>query len=112
MASLFGHPYAPVYAASKGGVVQLSRSLAMAWAEDNIQVNSILPGWIETDMTAGAARYQAGPGGSGCCSGRQPAAGGSRTTSPGLAVFLAAPASDYVTGTAIPVDGGYSIHMP
>ena len=57
MASLFGLPYAPAYAASKGGVVQLSRALATAWAENNIQVNSILPGWISTNLTDGARRF-------------------------------------------------------
>jgi len=111
MASLFGLPYAPAYAASKGGVVQLSRTLATAWAEDNIQVNSILPGWIETDLTAGARRYN--PELEARVVYRTPAGRWGRPDDlAGAAVFLAAPASDYVTGTAIPVDGGYSIHMP
>ncbi len=52
MYSIFGSPFAPSYSASKGGVVQLTKSLAVAWAKDNIQVNAILPGWIATDMTA------------------------------------------------------------
>jgi 2-deoxy-D-gluconate 3-dehydrogenase len=111
MASLFGLPYAPAYAASKGGVVQLSRTLATAWAEANIQVNSILPGWIETDLTAGARRYN--PELEARVVYRTPAGRWGRPDDlAGTAVFLAAPASDYVTGTAIPVDGGYSIHMP
>ena len=51
MTSLFGFDAAPVYAATKGAAVQLTKSLASAWAKDNIQVNSILPGWIDTDLT-------------------------------------------------------------
>ena len=111
MASLFGLPYAPAYAASKGGVVQLSRALATAWAEDNIQVNSILPGWIETNLTAGARRYN--PELEARVVYRTPAGRWGRPDDlAGTACFLAAPASDFVTGTAIPVDGGYSVHMP
>ena len=111
MASIFGHPYSPVYAAAKGGVVQLGRSLAIAWAEDNIQVNAILPGWIETTMTDGAKRYM--PDLEARVLRRTPAGRwGKPRDLAGAAVFLAGPASDYVTGTAIPVDGGYSIHMP
>jgi len=111
MASLFGLPYAPAYAASKGGVVQLSRALATAWAENNIQVNSILPGWIATNLTDGARRYN--PELEGRVVYRTPAGRWGRPDDlAGTACFLAAPASDFVTGTAIPVDGGYSIHMP
>ena len=57
MASIFGHTFATPYAASKGGVVQMTKSMANAWATDNIQVNAILPGWIETDMTNAARNY-------------------------------------------------------
>jgi 2-dehydro-3-deoxy-D-gluconate 5-dehydrogenase len=108
MMSLFGAPYATPYAASKGGIVQMSRALATAWAKDNIQVNAVLPGWIDTDLTRRAreqveglhqrveARTPAGRWG-------QPA------DMAGIAVFLAGAGSDFVTGTAIPVDGGYSI---
>jgi 2-deoxy-D-gluconate 3-dehydrogenase len=111
MASLFGLPYAPAYAASKGGVVQLSRTLATAWAENNIQVNSILPGWIDTNLTAGARRFN--PDLEARVVYRTPAGRWGRPDDlAGTACFLAAPASDFVTGTAIPVDGGYSIHMP
>ena len=60
MASLLGFDIASVYAATKGAVVQLTRSLAMAWAKDNIQVNSILPGWIETDLNKGARQSGTG----------------------------------------------------
>ena len=107
MMSIFGAPYAPAYAASKAGIVQLTKSTALSWAADQIQVNAILPGWFETELTDGArtqipglyervkARAAAGRWG-------QPG------DIAGTAVFLASAASDYVTGTAIPVDGGYS----
>ena len=110
MASMFGHSYGSIYATSKGGVVQFSRSLAVAWAENNIQVNSILPGWIDTNLTAAAREYM--PELDQRVIKRTPAARwGTPYDLAGLACFLAAPASDYVTGTAIPVDGGYSISM-
>jgi 2-deoxy-D-gluconate 3-dehydrogenase len=60
MLSIFGAPYASAYGASKGGVVQLTRSLATAWARDNIQVNAVLPGWIDTELTQGARQQVAG----------------------------------------------------
>jgi 2-deoxy-D-gluconate 3-dehydrogenase len=108
MMSLFGTAYASPYASSKGGIVQLGRSLATAWARDNIQVNSILPGWIETDLTD-AAREQV----EGLYErqlGRTPAGRwGVPNDLAGIAAFLASPASDFITGTAIPVDGGFSI---
>jgi 2-deoxy-D-gluconate 3-dehydrogenase len=110
MASLFGAAYAAAYAASKGGIVQLTKSLALAWAADNIQVNAILPGWFETDMTD-RARIEV-PGLSERVSARIPAG---RWAKPqdmaGIAIWLASRASDYVTGAAIPVDGGYSSVM-
>ncbi len=111
MASIFGHPYGPIYATSKGGVVQFTKSLAIAWAEDNIQANAILPGWIETNLTAGARRYF--PELEQRVLRRTPAARwGTPRDLAGTACFLASPASDFVTGTSIPVDGGYSIQMP
>lgn len=110
MASLFGAAYAAAYAASKGGIVQLTKSLALAWAADNIQVNAILPGWFETDMTD-RARVEV-PGLSERVTARIPAG---RWAKPqdmaGIAIWLASRASDYVTGAAIPVDGGYSSVM-
>lgn len=103
MTSLFGSHVAPAYAASQGGVVQRTKSLAVFWARDNMQVNAILPGWIHTDLTAAAApeRYNA-------IKARIPhGRWGEPDELAGTAVFLASPASDYVTGIALPVDGGY-----
>ena len=57
MYSIFGTSYGAAYAASKGGLVQLTKSLAIAWAKDNIQVNAVLPGWIDTELTQGARRH-------------------------------------------------------
>jgi 2-dehydro-3-deoxy-D-gluconate 5-dehydrogenase len=108
MLSIFGAPYAAVYGASKGGVVQFTRSIATAWAADNIQANAVLPGWIDTDLTRGA-REQV-PGLHERVLARTPAGRwGVPADLAGIAVFLASGASDFVTGTAIPVDGGYSI---
>ena len=111
MASLFGHTFATPYAASKGGVVQLTKSLAIAWAPDGIQVNCILPGWIETDMTNAARAYL--PDLYDRVLARTPAGRWGRPDDlAGTAVFLASPASDYVTGVSIPIDGGYAVQMP
>ena len=108
MMSIFGASFATPYAASKGGLVQMTRAMACAWAADNIQVNAILPGWIDTALTRQAridvnglhervlertpAKRWGEPGDFG-----------------GIAVFLASAASNFLTGTAIPVDGGYSV---
>lgn len=108
MMSIFGAGFAPAYAASKGGIVQFSRACACAWAADNIQVNAILPGWIDTDLTK-RAREQI-DGLHDRVLARTPAARwGGMDDFAGIAVFLASSASDFVTGTAIPIDGGYSI---
>lgn len=110
MMSIFAAPWVAPYAASKGGVVQLSRVFATAYAADNIQVNCILPGWIDTDLTA-AARTQV-PGLNEKVVARTPAGRWGRPDdAAGIAVFLASPASDFVTGTAIPLDGGFSIQV-
>jgi 2-deoxy-D-gluconate 3-dehydrogenase len=108
MMSVFGSSYAAPYAASKGGIVQMARSFAVAWAKDNIQVNTILPGWIDTDLTR-QAREQV-PGLHENVLARTPARrwGGPEDFA-GIAVFLASPASNFVTGAAITVDGGYSV---
>jgi 2-deoxy-D-gluconate 3-dehydrogenase len=107
MTSIFGASFAPAYATSKGGIVQLTKSLALAWAADNIQVNAILPGWFVTDLTQ-RARNEV-PGLYERVLARIPTG---RWAEPkdiaGTAIWLASPASDYVTGAAVPVDGGYT----
>jgi 2-deoxy-D-gluconate 3-dehydrogenase len=108
MMSIFGASFTAPYAASKGGIVQLSKALATAWAKDNIQVNAVLPGWIDTDLTRQARQQVAGLHDRVLA--RTPAGRwGTPDDHAGIAVFLASPASDFVTGTAIPVDGGYSV---
>ncbi len=108
MMSIFGASFAAAYAASKGGIVQFTRACATAWASDNIQVNAILPGWIDTELTKGAREQVAGLHERVLA--RTPAARwGAIDDFAGIAVFLASHASDFVTGTAIPVDGGYSV---
>jgi len=108
MMSIFGAPWSPAYAASKGGMVQLTKALATAWAADDIQVNCFLPGWIDTDLTRGARDDI--PGLHEKVLDRTPAGRwGDIADFRGLAVFLASPASDFITGTAIPVDGGFSV---
>ena len=110
MTSIFGFNVGAVYAATKGAVVQLTRSLASAWAKDNIQVNAILPGWIDTDLTQGARRNL--PELHERVLSRTPAGRwGTPADMAGAAVFLCSPASDFVTGTALPVDGGFSSSM-
>jgi 2-deoxy-D-gluconate 3-dehydrogenase len=107
MMSIFGASFSPAYGASKGGIVQLTKSTAVAWAPDNIQVNAVLPGWIDTDLTRGAREQVSGLHDSVL---RRTPAGrwGTIEDMAGVAVFLASSASDFITGTAIPVDGGFS----
>ena len=108
MYALFGAPMVAAYAASKGGLVQLTKSLATAWAGDNIQVNAILPGWLETDLTRAARQQVTGLHDS--VLQRTPA---NRWGEPGdlagAAVFFASDASNFVTGACLPVDGGYAV---
>jgi 2-deoxy-D-gluconate 3-dehydrogenase len=107
MLSIFGTAYAAPYAASKGGIVQMTKALASAWAKDKIQANAILPGWIDTDLTR-TAREQV-EGLHDRVVARTPAARwGVPEDFAGTAVFLASSASDFVTGAALVVDGGYS----
>jgi 2-deoxy-D-gluconate 3-dehydrogenase len=108
MMSIFGASFAPAYAASKGGIVQFTRSCAVAWAIDNIQVNAVLPGWIDTELTRRAREQVDGLHEKVLA--RTPAARwGEPADFAGIAVFLASGASDFMTGTAIAVDGGFSV---
>jgi 2-deoxy-D-gluconate 3-dehydrogenase len=110
MLSIFGASFAPAYGASKGGIVQLTKSLAVGWAADNIQVNAVLPGWVDTELTQRAR--QEVPGLNERVLAGSPAGRWGRADDfAGVAVFLAGPASDFVTGVAIPVDGGYSTQI-
>ena len=107
--AVFANPLAPAYVASKGGMVQLTKSCAIAWAKDGIQVNAVLPGFIDTDMGRDARR--AIPGLEARVVARTPAARYGRPDDlAGTAVFLCSSASDFITGAAIVVDGGYSIN--
>ena len=108
MMSIFGTAFTTPYAASKGGIVQMTRALASAWAADNIQVNAVLPGWVDTELTQTARKDIAGLHERVLA--RTPAGRwGEAHDFAGIAVFLASAASDFITGTAIPVDGGYSV---
>ena len=107
MLSLFGSAVAAAYGASKGGVVQLTKSLAVGWAADGIQVNAILPGWIDTALTRTAREQLSGLNERVLA--RSPSGRwGVPADFEGVAVFLASEASNFITGAAIPVDGGYS----
>ncbi len=108
MMSIFGASFATPYAASKGGIVQMTCALACAWAADNIQVNAVLPGWVDTELTQTARRDVTGLHERVLA--RTPAGRwGEAKDFAGIAVFLSSAASDFVTGTAIPVDGGYAV---
>jgi len=108
MLSMFGLGMASIYGASKGGIVQLTRGLAVAWAPDNIQVNAILPGYINTDLTL-RLRQNVSTLNERVLSRTPAARWGEPDDLAGAAVFLASPAADFVTGVALPVDGGFSI---
>jgi 2-dehydro-3-deoxy-D-gluconate 5-dehydrogenase len=108
MLSLFGTTYGSAYAASKGGIVQLGKAWAVEWAPDNIQVNTLLPGWIETELTAEAKRLF--PDLEESVLGRTPQRRwGKPRDLAGIAVALCSSECDFVTGAVIPVDGGYSV---
>jgi 2-deoxy-D-gluconate 3-dehydrogenase len=107
MLSIFGASFGPVYGASKGGVVQLTKSLAVTWAPDNIQVNAVLPGWVDTDLTRRGRKEIPGLD-ERVLAGTPAGRWGRIDDFGGIAVFLASAESDFLTGTAIPLDGGYS----
>lgn len=107
MYARFGSPQNPAYGASKAGVEQLTKSLAIAWAEDGIRVNAIAPGFIVTDQSARARQDETFVS---TIEARTPLGRwGNPDDITGAALFLASPASAFMTGTCLPVDGGYSI---
>jgi len=106
MLSFFGGPLVPAYSASKGGIVTLTKALAVAWAKDDIRVNAIAPGWIATALTA-AVRDDAAR--SSAILARTPMGRwGEPADLVGPALFLAGAAARFVTGAVLPVDGGYA----
>ncbi|CAB1065046.1 Oxidoreductase, short-chain dehydrogenase/reductase family [Olavius sp. associated proteobacterium Delta 1] len=108
MFAVFGAGALPAYAASKGGIVQLTKSLAVAWASDNIQVNALMPGFINTDLSADGKRDI--PGLAEGVEARTPAGRwGEPDDCSATAVFLASSGADFVTGVCVAVDGGYSV---
>lgn len=108
MLSIFGLPLHVAYGASKGGVVQMTKSTAAAWAADGITANVILPGWIDTDLTRKARQDMAGLNDNVLA--RTPSKRwGLPADFEGIAAFLASDAAAFITGVAIPVDGGYSV---
>ena len=110
MYSYFGAGMLPSYSAAKGGIVQLTKSMAIELAAHNIQVNAIAPGWIATEMTAMARDNPDWSEFNKMILARTPAGRwGEADEIAGAAVFLASPAADFITGATLPVDGGYSI---
>ena len=106
MLSFFGGPMVPAYTASKGGVAQLTKALAVAWAKEGIRVNAVAPGWIATELTRGLAEDEAR---SAAILARTPMGRwGEPVDIGGAVVFLCSEAARFVTGTILPIDGGYA----
>jgi 2-dehydro-3-deoxy-D-gluconate 5-dehydrogenase len=109
MLSIFGLPFHAAYGASKGGVVQMTKSMAVAWGPDGITVNCLLPGWIDTDLTRKARSDMAGLNDN--VMARTPKGRwGDPADFEGIAAFLGSAGSAFITGVAIPVDGGFSVN--
>jgi NAD(P)-dependent dehydrogenase (short-subunit alcohol dehydrogenase family) len=105
MLTFFGGPRVPGYSASKGGIGQLTKSLAAAWAADGVRVNAVAPGWIATPLTQA---LQDDAERSRPILSRTPMARwGTPEEVAGAIVYLASPAARFVTGAVLPVDGGY-----
>jgi NAD(P)-dependent dehydrogenase (short-subunit alcohol dehydrogenase family) len=108
MLSFFGGGLVPAYSASKGGIAQLTKSLAIAWAADGIRVNAVAPGWIATPLTRA---LQENPERSQAILSRTPMGRWGRPVDvAGAALFLCSPAASFMTGVILPVDGGYLIN--
>jgi NAD(P)-dependent dehydrogenase (short-subunit alcohol dehydrogenase family) len=106
MLSFFGGPLVPAYTASKGGIMQLTKALAVAWAPDGIRVNAIAPGWVATDMTRGLVSDEAR---SAQILERTPQKRwGNPSDIAGVVVFLCSDAARFITGAILPIDGGYA----
>jgi NAD(P)-dependent dehydrogenase (short-subunit alcohol dehydrogenase family) len=106
MLSFFGGPAVPAYSASKGGVMQLTKSLAVAWAKEGIRVNAVAPGWIATPLTRA---LQDDPARSQVILDRTPMARWGTPADVARAVlFLASDQAEFITGAILPVDGGYA----
>ena len=106
MLSYFGGPTVPAYTASKGGVAQLTKALAVAWAPEGIRVNAIAPGWISTEMTRGLVEDEDR---SAAIIDRTPMQRwGEPNDLGGAVVFLCSAAARFITGAILPVDGGYA----
>lgn len=108
MASFIGIAGSPAYCASKGGINQLTKTMALEWAKENVQVNAIAPGWFETDITS---QIFSEPKMKKYIEDHIPYGRiGETKELAGAAIFLASKASDYVTGVTLPVDGGFLVY--